>query len=58
MMWYFTIGLLLVMYVDYHTVNMEKEIRLTIIEKLISIMIWPVIIIMVIIELFKDFKNE
>ena len=57
-MWYFTIGLLLVMYVDYHTVNMEKEIRLTIIEKLISIMIWPVIIIMVIIELFKDFKNE
>jgi len=54
-MWYIIIGMVLTMIIDYLTAKYEiDDARFTNTERVISILLWPVIVLMIIIEVIKN----
>lgn len=55
MMWYIIIGMVLTMIIDYLTAKYEiHDAKFTNTERVISILLWPIIILMIIIEVIKN----
>lgn len=54
-MWYIIIGMVLTMIIDYLTAKYEiDDAKFTNTERVISIILWPVIILVIIIEIIKN----
>lgn len=58
-MWYIITGMVLTMIIDLLTHKYQiEEAKFTNIERLISIVIWPVIILVIIIETIRNNNKE
>ena len=56
---YLLIGMVLVMLVDILTQPLEDdEVKLTMVERVITVFLWPVFVIIVIVEVFKHLDDE
>lgn len=54
---YLIIGMVLTMFVDYWTYKLEiHEAKFTNFERIISILIWPVILFVIIVEIINNNK--
>jgi hypothetical protein len=57
-MWYIIIGILLVIFIDYYTSNMGDDVKLTNSERVITAFIWPIVLVLFLIEFWKQFNDD